>query len=277
MRKCFRFYVDDSGSPNPNHESKPQNHSLDWFALGGILIDEDHLSDAEARYQTFRDRWPELGGAPLHSYEIRNRSGAFRWLDDSKSTWQRFMDDTTSLMLDLNYYGLACVVDRPGYNVRYKGVYGDRRWLMCKTAFTISVERAAKYARHHNARLRVHVERSNKDVERKLRGYYDELRTNGLPFDKESSAKYTPLSADQLKETLFEFQLKPKATRLMQIADLALWPMCQGGYDPGHRSYQVLKKSGKLLDAVCNTTDDLHGIKYSCFESSGLEKQKPPR
>jgi hypothetical protein len=39
---------------------------------------------------------------------------------------------------------------------------GRHRWSLCKSAFTISVERAGKYARSLNCRLRVLSERCNK-------------------------------------------------------------------------------------------------------------------
>jgi hypothetical protein len=42
--------------------------------------------------------------------------------------------------------GLACVIDRPDYNHRYKEKYADERWSLCKTAFTIAVERASDIA-----------------------------------------------------------------------------------------------------------------------------------
>jgi hypothetical protein len=58
--------------------------------------------------------------------------------------------------------GLACVIDRPDYNHRYKEKYADERWSLCKTAFTIAVERAAKYVKEIGYRLRVSPERCNK-------------------------------------------------------------------------------------------------------------------
>lgn len=275
MRKCFRFYVDDSGSPNPDHITKPQNHSLDWFALGGILIDEALQEQAEAEISAFRKRWPQIGEAPLHSYDIRNRSGAFHWMEEDAEARARFIKDLTDLMVELPYYALAGVVHRPGYNERYQGKYGKSRWMMCRTAFTIGVERAAKFARYNGARLRVYVERSDKRRETVLRGYYQDMASNGLPFS-DNSAKYAPMSASELQETLVEFQFKPKQSALMQIADLALWPVCQGGYDRDHRPYRVLRKQGKLLDAVCHAENGLHGVKYSCFDGVESKKQKPP-
>lgn len=50
------------------------------------------------------------------------------------------------LMRDAPVIGLACVIDWPGYNKRYAEKYAENRWMLCKTAFSVVVERAAKFA-----------------------------------------------------------------------------------------------------------------------------------
>ena len=60
-------------------------------------------------------------------------------------------------IIDKDLVGLACVVDRPGYDARYREKYGRRQWHLCQTAFSIVVERAAKYARDSGRKLRVNV------------------------------------------------------------------------------------------------------------------------
>ena len=148
---------------------------------------------------------------------------------------------------------------------------------MCKTAFNIGVERAAKYARHNGARLRVYVEKSNREVDARMDGYYKSLMRDGLPFDEAGSARYQPLTADQFKSTLVEFQVKPKITKLMQIADLALWPVCQGGYNRAHRAYRDLYENGKILDSLCTKDSPIFGVKYSCFELQAPKNESPLR
>ena len=102
--------------------------------------------------------------------------------------------------------GLACVIDRPGYNARYLEKYGRQRWSLCKSAFTIAVERAAKYARSIDCRLRVCHERCNKTEDGMLKGYYEELKRDGPPFDTSRSEKYRPLTGAEFRETLYELQ-----------------------------------------------------------------------
>ncbi|MBQ0944111.1 DUF3800 domain-containing protein [Ideonella sp. 4Y16] len=262
----FLFYVDDSGPKHPDHAPPTERRARDWFGLGGVLIREQDKASAEQAYDTFCSRWPELDGCPLHSVEIRHCSKAFRWLAHDAVKRERFLGELTDLINQMPIVVHACVIDRPGYNQRYQPVYGEKRWSLCKTAFTIAVERAAKFARAHDARLRVYVERTDRRTERRLKTYFDELRANGLPFNADRSAKYGPLEAGDLQKTLLEFGVKTKQSRLMQVADLVLWPMCMGGYDAGNRALASLRESGRLIDVHCTKENGLLGVKYSCFD-----------
>lgn len=274
MPKCLRYYIDDSGPRNPDR--KPDNRSnFDWFGLGGVLIDEADKSKAEDLIAKFRESWPELNGAPFHSYEIRNSQGRFRWLAHDPTRRIAFWESLSGLMLSLPIVALACVIDRPGYNARYRPTYGDQRWQLCNTVFPIAVERAAKFARFREAKLRVYVERSDKTTEGQLRRYYEDMRANGLPFDTHNSAKYSPLTQAELSETLYEFGTKTKASDLMQIADLCLWPLCIGGYDPKNLPFRTLHDHGKTLDELCDDQNHLAGSKYSCFGSPQMQEPAP--
>ena len=139
--------------------------------------------------------------------------------------------------------------------------------MLCKTAFSVAVERAAKYARKHGCKLKVFVERCDKPSDRMIESYYDDLRAKGMPFAADTSEKYAPLSQAELHETLYEFRKKDKTSPPMQMADLYLWPMCIGGYHPENRPYARLKGDGKLIDCGLEAEAiPFLGIKYSCFE-----------
>jgi hypothetical protein len=258
--------MDDSGSRDPDRSRTTDPGLVDWFAMGGVIVREDDGPLIEARVQEFRARWPHPE-APLHSWEIRARKDGFAWLRNvSETKYLRFMQELTDLMCSLPIVVHATVVDRPGYNKRYMQEYGPRRWSLCRTAFKIAVERAAKFARSEGARLRIYVEQSDRPNERRLKEYFDKLRAEGLPFKPDTSAKYTPMTADELRATLLEFRVKTKASIATQIADLALWPVCKGKYHPDNIALIALTRAGKLLDAKCIPGSGLLGIKYSCFE-----------
>jgi hypothetical protein len=92
---------------------------------------------------------------PLHSVEIRHSSHAFSWLKRGADEYEKFMRDLSRFLTTIDLVGLACVVDRPGYDARYREKYGRRQWHLCQTAFSVVVERAAKYARDSGRKLRV--------------------------------------------------------------------------------------------------------------------------
>jgi Protein of unknown function (DUF3800) len=262
----FLLYFDESGSRDPDRNKRESALTPDWFGIGGILVNATDKPEIEAKMSAFRESWPQMGLSPFRSYDIRNRTKGFRWLSQlDDKTLNNFYDELSATIASLPIVVTGCVVHRPGYNERYLVRYGPRRWKLCKTAFHIAVERAAKYALHYGARMRVYVERRDKVTETQLKGYFDEMRNAGQPFNTETSAKYQPMTADQLRSTLFEFDVRTKESALMQVADLVLWPICRGRYAPDDRAYCLLQSWGKLLDAHCTEANGLLGIKYFCF------------
>lgn len=204
--------------------------------------------------------------SPLHSYEIRNRTDNFSWLR-SRSSEERsqFYGQLGEMLVSLPVLGVACVIDRQGYNKKYREKYGNRRWSVCKTAFNIVVERAAKFAMIDGRRLRVYYERSDKKHERLIENYYSSMRSEGMPFDPVGSEKYQPANKTSLQRVLFECRKKHKSSPPMQIADLYLFPICVGGYDDKYAPYDALKSNERLIDCVIDPASNL-GVKYSCFD-----------
>lgn len=263
----MNFYMDDSGARHPDHKPGLSHSGNDWFALGGVLIREEDEDNARALHIAFCSEWGI--NYPLHSVDIRAKAKNFRWLNTlTPGKLESFFGSLDNLAILVPVTGIACVIDRPGYNARYRAKFGRERWSLCKTAFCVAVERAIKFAAAQHCKLRVLPERCNKKDDTKLQEYYQMLRSNGQPFEDKSSGKYDPLPSKHFNENLYEFKLKDKSSPMAQLADLYLWPMCIGGYHSGNRPYQLLMKNGKLIDATLSATDrDALGIKYSCFDS----------
>jgi hypothetical protein len=268
MVEALHLYVDDSGSRHPSRDG--QNMS-DCFALGGILVREGDEAELKAAIEVFRQQWSTHLPlhVPLHSYEIRRNRGPFAWLRARPDQCAPFLEGLAKLLASAPIVCTACVIDRAGYAARYFQKYEpSKRWMLCKTAFSVLLERAVKYSAQEGKKLRVYVERSDKDTDRTLKGYYDSLRANGMPFDPSSMASYVPLPAEMFKSTLYDFRMKDKTSALMQLADLTLYPMCRGGYDKRGRDYRNLVQHGKLIDTILPPEDVPRlGVKYSCFES----------
>ncbi|MEA3177779.1 MAG: hypothetical protein QOI59_1302 [Gammaproteobacteria bacterium] len=128
-------------------------------------------------------------------------------------------------------------MDRPGYDRRYREIYPRKMWHLCRTVFSIVVERAAKFARDLGRPLRVFPEKSAKDDEGRIKRYYTDPITQGLPFNANTSGVYAPLVAQEFRETLIELRFKAKSS-------------------PG-----TLIETRLTLDQIAS-----RGTKYSCFE-----------
>ena len=257
------LYLDDSGTRHPDYAGTLPSHGHDWFGMGGVLLREADEDALRAKHATLCQKWSIT--YPLHSAEIRSRSKRFTWLGTLVA--DRFSEFMADLATSVELTAVACVIDRPGYNARYRDKYGRQRWSLCKTTFNIVVERAAKFARERGSPLRVFVEKSDKETDKRLRGYYDEMRATGHPFDSGNASKYSPLTAAEFAATLYDFKVKDKTSPPMQVADLCLWPMCIGGYDPTNTPYVALKAAGTLIDCKIPLEEiAARGIKYSCWE-----------
>ena len=266
MPRVLNFYMDDSGTRTPNRKPLPYDTKVrDFFALGGILLNEEDEAGPRKLCSDYCTRWSS--DYPLHSVEIRHSTGRFTWLRRDAAEYSNFMKDLTRTVLSMNVLGVACVIDRPGYDARYREKYGRRQWHLCQTAFSIAVERCTKFARRDGRKLRVMPERSSKADEERLVRYYNDLKTNGPPFEKSSSAPYAPLTPTEFMETLHEIRFKSKSSPMAQAADLVLWPIVLSGYEPENRAYQALRDAGRLIEARLSAKEiEACGSKYSCFE-----------
>jgi uncharacterized protein DUF3800 len=275
MPKVLNFYMDDSGTREPNRKSwERQPNPREFFALGGVLINEEDEAEARRLYDRFCSKWSI--SYPLHSSEIRGSTGNFTWLLRQTDDYDRFMVDITKMLTAMPVLGLACVIDRYGYDTLYRERYGRRQWHLCQTAFCIAVERAAKFARRDGRKLRVMPERSGKDDERRLKQYYNDLRTQGPPFEASNSNVYAPLSASDFHSTLYELRFKRKSSPMMQIADLFLWPMVKAGHDTNYLPFVKFKQAGRLIECRLQPWELAScGTKYSCFGVAATNSQVP--
>jgi hypothetical protein len=269
MTNELHLYFDDSGSRNPDSEAITRRDGIDCFALGGILVQEENIGSIIIKHREFCNKWNVTEA--LHSTKIRSRQKAFAWLgkEENQQKSQEFLSELEMLMVDLPFTIIACAIHRPGYKARYKDKYNNDIWMMCKTAFTILAERSVKYAIHNERKLRIFFEESGRDADRAILTYAKELKTEGMYFDPKNSAAYMELTAENFKiNWLGEPQRLTKKSAMIQLADLVLYPIIKGRYDPTYRTYQSLKSKLKLVDCVLDPDKiSQMGIKYSCFDN----------
>lgn len=262
----LRLYFDDTGSRHPDKRPDPTRKGRDWFGLGGFVIRKEDESAAKQLHTDLAQRWGVR--APFHMTDMLAEKKGFSWLGRvSESENERFWSEYKTFLASVNGLGMACVIDRPGYVARgYLEQHGANRWLLCRTAFDVLVERCAKYARLDGRKLEIVFE-SDVGVNDTIKGYFRNLKENGLAFDKENSAKYNPLSKEEFKETLATIESKGKSSQMLQIADSYIYAMARGRYDRKFQIYRRLRDAQRLSTfALPNEHISEMGIKYSCFE-----------
>ena len=271
------LYIDDSGTRQPDRKPDIQRRDeVDCFALGGILLGSDQIGTLIGRHREFCQRWDLK--RPLHSTKIRGKRDAFSWMGKDQDLANAFLSELEGLILSLPVIGIACVVDRPGYMERYAPAY-EKPWLLCKTAYAILIERAAKYARSRDSQLAIYFEEAGKVEDRDILNYTKLLRSDGMPFDAARSADYEGLYPSDFKEILAgEPNRVTKSVPMIQFADLVLYPIVKAGYDANYGPYKRLMEAGRIIDALipqeaCASS----GVKYSCFDKKrkGPDRSEP--
>lgn len=270
-KPLVHLYLDDTGTRHIDKGGATANLHPRWFALGGILVNAEDIGECKRQFAELFERWPTMR-EPLHLSDMRSEKAHFSWLgrvDDA--TRSAFWYDYRRFLTNLPVLGAACVIDRPGYFARgYGSREGDAKWLLCRSAFDIVVERAAKYADLNGRRLKVFYEGCNREVDERLEGYFANLRGKGLEFHAERSSKYGPLSQEQLSLALVSIERKDKRSKLMQIADSYAYALASGGYNRKFDLYRrILERQRLVTSHVPGDLAGKIGVKYYCFDHKG--------
>lgn len=264
----LHLYVDETGTRHPDRPGTAAKHGHDWFAIGGILIKDEDIQEARNRLSAFKKDWPQIR-SPLHFTDMRSKKKNFAWLGTlNQVEIDRFWSRYRTFLAGLPVAGTACVIDRPGYIARgYGKREGDAKWLLCRSAFDILLERSAKFAKHEGRRLQVYFEMADPTTNQRIKSYYVNLKNNGLAFDEKNSAKYAPMTAAEFDHTLLTIEGKDKQNALMQIADSFVYAISRGCYEAGYDVYKRISESGRLINSqVPGPMAGTLGIKTYCFE-----------
>jgi hypothetical protein len=259
----FALFIDESGSAKPN-----PNDQAPFFAMGGIIVKRSDEALIESSLAGFKERWKIAPDTPLHGNEIRARKKRFAWLGTlPQLEYERFMQDLTDTIVSCPVTVHACVISRSGYFNRYFQTYGVNTWEMMKSAFTILVERAAKYADSKNGTVMVYYEKAGKTEDRLIEKYFRDLRCSGHFFDPTTSNKYSPMSATQMTKLLRGIEGKTKSRAELQLADLCLYPVVRSKDRPDDRAFMAMNEKRLLVDCHLHPNDvETKGIKYYCFD-----------
>lgn len=267
-KPLLHLYIDESGTRHPDRPGTEAKHGHDWFGMGGILVNDEDVATVKQGLADFKKHWPKIK-SPLHFTDMRAKKKNFAWLGTlEQAELNRFWSSYRTFLAAMPVSGTACVIDRPGYIARgYGSREGDAKWLLCRSAFDILLERSAKLARMKGRRLTVSFEMADPGTNQRVKSYYINLKHNGLAFDKQNSAKYEPMTVEQFAHTLLSIEGKDKANTLMQIADSYIYSIARGSYEATYDVYDQIAKGGRLItDQVPGDKAAMLGIKTYCFD-----------
>lgn len=233
--------------------------------MGGILIRQEDKVEAEQRRDAIAERWGVT--SPFHMTDMINERSKFSWLGRlTQIERDNFWSEYREFLANVPAIGVGCVIDRAGYAARGYAKKHEDRWLLCRSAFDIVVERSAKYAVSQGRQLNVIFE-SDVAMNSVIEGYFGNLKENGLEFDENNSGKYKPLSRDVFQSTLTSIENRPKENKILQIADSYIYAIARRGYDKKFEVYRRLLDAKRIIDCLLNKDEvSALGVKYYCFD-----------
>lgn len=262
------YYMDETGNRNPDKKPDASREGRDWFGLGGFIIDQSDEAEAKRLHQELTARWGIQ--RPLHLTDMMAAKKDFGWLGRlSERDRSAFWEDYKGFLASLPVIGSGCIISRPGYVARgYLEKHAGSKWLLCRSAFDITIERAVKYANYKGKKLSVVFE-SDIAVNELVKSYFKNLKENGLEFNADNSGKYQPLSKEHFSETLGTIEYKDKKSVLLQIADSYIYAIARQKYERLFPMYCRLRDEQKIMDFSLGGDAGLikaMGVKYYCFD-----------
>lgn len=264
MNRPYTLYLDETGNRHPDKRPDVSRQGRDWFAFGGVLIRGEDNDTARQHVHDFHARWKLT--SPCHLTDINAEKKGFAWLGKvDQARRDQFRMDWRRTLCAAPVVGVGCVVDRPGYIARgYLERYNDK-WLLCRSAFDITVERCVKIAKSESRKLNIVFE-SDPSMNKTVVAYFHNLKNNGLNFDIKNSSKYNPLTLEDFQSTLGRIDYKPKEHPLLQLADSYIYAIARNGYDKKFDLYRHLRDHRRIADFAFPGRGHEVGIKYYCFD-----------
>jgi hypothetical protein len=111
-------------------------------------------------------------------------------------------------------------------------------------------------------------EEAGEKEDRDLEEYTKLLKTEGMPFNRDSAKTYGSLEPRDFQTIINgEPQRITKEVPMVQFSDLILYPIAKGGYNKTYAPYANLVSAKRLIDCHLDAAAKLMlGIKYSCFD-----------
>ncbi|MEN3228316.1 DUF3800 domain-containing protein [Methylorubrum rhodesianum] len=211
----FRLFVDEFG--NGDLDGAVKNPNVRFLALTGIIARQE-THDAiiqpaiDGLKRSFFGHSPE-NPVVLHRREILRREGVFSVLrDDGKA--QKFNDCVLAILRDAKYLAITVQIDKKRHFEHY-GVWRFDPYHYCLHCL---VERYIMWLNAHGWRGDVMIEARSKSHDKKLKGSFQRLFSDGT--------EHIPVKDVQKCLIKRDIIMKPKSANIagLQIADLLVHP-----------------------------------------------------
>lgn len=205
------LFLDESG----DHKLKKINLTYPIFVLGGVIVDRAYVRDVvEPRMRAFKRRFFGHEDVILHTVDMRNNAGDFAFLTDPARR-SAFYAELNSLLQELDYQVVACVIKKVAYAARYAANAPDPYLF----AMNVLIERFCWELDDELDAGFICAEKRNPTLDRELMEAWETLRTSGAGTGFASSQR--------IEERIVGLDLRDNKPNLagMQLADLVITPI----------------------------------------------------
>ncbi len=201
------LFLDESGDSN----LRAIDPYYPLFVLGGVIVDYKDLEYNADKIRDFKIKYFGTDKVILHTKEITRREGAFHILN-KKITMNDFYKDLNTLMTELKYKCIACIVDKKKHIEKYKDLALD----VYEYSLHILIERFIYQIKNKEIGM-IKAEARGKIDDKQIQLAYERIQNKGTFFVK----------AEEIKQKIDSFKIHKKNENLngLQIADLIITPI----------------------------------------------------
>lgn len=220
------LFLDESG----DHNLSTGDPNYPVFVLGGVIVDQDYAEDViAARLREFKLAIFGRDDIVLHTADIVRQRAGFESLADP-TTRARFYREINSLMRELDYRVVACVIHKKAHVDRY----GPRAADPYHFAVEVVAERLCYETGYATGGSLMVAERRGPLLDQRLLAAWETLRARGNEH----------LSGRDIAARIASFVLRDKADNVagLQLADLVVTPIgrrCAG--KPTHEDWEIIE------------------------------------
>ncbi len=233
------MFLDESG----NHALDTIEENYPIFVLGGIIVDRTYARTViEHRVKVLK--YEIFGNAEiiLHTADIIRTKNGFEVLKDAVLR-ERFYDALNTLMRELDYTVVACVIKKE----QLVRKYGSRAHDPYMYALEILVERFGREIKNDNEAHEgidggiIFVEKRRPELDHQLNLAWERLKIQGTQH----------ISANEIQERIIDLSLKDKSLNIagLQLADLVVSPIGRWAMGkPAREDWTIVESKFRRVD-----------------------------